>query len=574
MIVSKTALLRSVAVLALFVGGVGSANAAEHKASKKHHHAAAAADGGLKGEVRELREQLHALQARLDSQASAQSATAAQVVVAQEQAAAAQSQSAATSTQVAANQVKIDTLPDQVKTVVAANKPKTDKIYYKGVSVTLGGFLEAASISRDHTLGADIASGFNAIPYDNVRTGHADETRFSARQSRLSLLVQGKPSSNVDLAMYGEFDFQGAAQTANSNESNSYNPRIRHLYGTIDWTNFGDQGFGLHFLAGQNWSLVTMNTKGITPRNELTPPQIDAQYVPGFAWTRQPQARVAADFLDHTLWVAVSAENPQTTFYTTGAPAGATAGTAGTAATLPSNLAYNITGGSGFNSANTLSLNHIPDVVGKVAYEAKLADRNIHLEAFGLFRAFYDRIGSTDDNVYGGGGGAGMVAQIVPGRLDFQVSGLVGNGIGRYGSSQLPDTTFSSNGRIKPIPEIMLLAGATVHATPSLDLYFFGGEEHESRKFNTVNGLAYGYGNPLYTNAGCSTEGSSACVGNTKLIDQFTAGFWQKVYQGAWGRVQFGVQYSYTERQGYSGVGGAPSQDENMLFTSFRYYPF
>lgn len=514
------------------------------------------------------------MQARLDAQSVAQQRTQAQVQTAQAQASSAQVQAQAAQGAVQTAQAQIEQLPDRVKVAVAAAKPKTDKIYYKGVSITLGGFLEAASIYRDHNLASDIASPFNAIPYDNVRTGHADETRFSARQSRISGLVEGNVNPATHLAFYTELDFQGAAQTANSNESNSYNPRIRHLYGTVDWDNVG-QGYGLHFLAGQTWSLATLNTKGITPRNELTPPQIDAQYVPGFVWTRQPQVRLTGDFLDHTLWAAISVENPQTTFYTTGTPAGATAGSAGTAAALPSNLAYNITGASGFNSANTLSLNHVPDVVAKVAYELKPAGHSIHLEGFGIFKALYDRRNGQDDNVYTGGAGFGVVAQVVPGLLDAQVSGLFGKGIGRYGSSQLPDATFRADGRIEPLTEAIFLGGATLHATKLLDVYAFAGEEHVDRQpYTTSTGLAYGYGNPLYTNVGCSIEGSSACVGNTKLIEQATVGFWQKVYQGPFGRIQFGAQYSYTERRGYSGIGGAPNQDENMIFTSFRYYPF
>ena len=550
--------------------------ASEAAAAVKHHlhHTDPREDRSTQAQLRELREQVRALQARLDVQQSVQHATEAQVQTAQAQASTAQSQAQAAQSTAANAASQIQTLPEVVATQVAAIKPKTDKIHYKGVDITLGGFLEAASIYRSHNLGSDIASPFNNIPYNNVRTGHSDETRFSARQSRVSALVEGNVNTTTHLSFYTELDFQGAAQTANSNESNSYNPRIRHLYGSVDWDNIG-QGFGLHLLAGQTWSLLTMNTKGITPRNELTPPQIDAQYVPGFVWARQPQVRLTGDFLDHTLWAAVSVENPQTTFYTTGTPAGAAAGSTGTAAALPTNLAYNIAGSSGFNSANTLSLNHIPDVVAKVAYELKPAGHSIHLEGFGIFTALYDRRNGQDDNIYTGGAGAGAVAQIVPGLVDAQVSALFGKGIGRYGSSQLPDATFRNDGRIEPLTEAIFLGGTTVHATKLLDLYGFAGEEHVDRQpYTTAAGLAYGYGNPLYTNAGCALEGSSACVGNTKLIEQATVGFWQKVYQGPFGRLQFGAQYSYTERHGYSGVGGAPSQSENMIFTSFRYYPF
>ena len=98
----------------------------------------------------------------------------------------------------------------------------------------------------------------------------------------------------------------GAANTANSNESNSYNPRIRHLYTTVDWNDIS-----LHLLGGQTWSLATLQGKGITPRNEVTPLTIDAQYVAGFTWARQPGIRLVKEF-GNNFWVAASAEMPQT----------------------------------------------------------------------------------------------------------------------------------------------------------------------------------------------------------------------------------------------------------------------
>ena len=67
------------------------------------------------------------------------------------------------------------------------------------------------------------------------------------------------------------------------------------------------------FLAGQNWSLLTLNSKGITPRNEVPPATIDAQYVVGFNWARQPQIRIVKNW-NKEFWLAASVENPQTTF--------------------------------------------------------------------------------------------------------------------------------------------------------------------------------------------------------------------------------------------------------------------
>ena len=541
-------------------------------AHKKHHAprpAAAAPSRELLEEVRALKAQVEALQGRLDGTTSTQAATASQTQ-------SIQSQLSAVQQKVDANDARLVAMPTEIATVVKTESDKAkhyDKFYFKGITITPGGFLDLSGIYRQHQMASDIATPFNAIPYANVRTGRTQEGRFSARQSRLSVLAQGDVSKTVKLSMYGEFDFQSAAQTANSNESNSYNPRIRNLYGTADYDT--GNGSGIHFLAGQNWSLVTLNSKGITPRNEVTPPQIDAQYVPGFAWARQPQIRLTADTMDHHLWIAVSVENPQTTFYTTGTPAGAVAGTAGTAAGLPTTLAYDVAAGGGFNSANRLSLNHIPDVVGKVAYDTTYAGHAFHVELFGIYRSMYYRVNSGNNDVSAGGFGGSLNVTVVPKLLDMQISGMTGRGIGRYGSSQLPDATFDDQGNIKPIHEMMLLAGATVHATKLLDIYGFAGQEVEERRsFVSATGGAYGYGNPLYTNAGCYTEGSTVCVGNTHAIKQITGGFWQKVYQGPFGRAQVGAQYSYTERSSFYGVGGAVLAKQNMGFLSFRYYPF
>ena len=61
----------------------------------------------------------------------------------------------------------------------------------------------------------------------------------------------------------------------------------------------------------------------------------------------------------------------------------------------------------------------------------------------------------------------------------------------------------------------------------------------------------------------------------TKSVNQITAGFWDRFYQGPYGRLQFGLQYSYTQRAAFADANGlGPKATENMLFTSFRYYPF
>ena len=570
---SRTPLFRGAALGAIVALGAGlgaQAATTAHKkpAHKKAHVAAAAHPSALEVEVQELRASLAAeTAARQQLQAQVQQAQAS-AQAAQEQIQTAQAQDADATAAI------IQSIPTTVADAVDKVKPKTDGIYFKGVKITPGGFLEAANVYRQHATANDISTALNTIPFPQTRQGHLSEDKFTPRQSRISGLVEGKPNSDITLSMYGEFDFQGAAQSSNSNETNGFVLRIRHLYGAIDWA---DSGW--HFMAGQSFSLVTLDSKGITPRNEVTPSTIDGQYTVGFTWTRQPGVRITKDLFDKSVWLAVAAENPQTTFSGT-VPSGVIstinngqgffAGDTGTLATT-TNSSGAVTAVSGVAPA-TQSLNHVPDFIAKAAVEEDVAGHHIHAEVFGMARSFYEQLASFKTNdITTGAFGAGLLAQVVPGWFDFQASGLTGKGIGRYGSGQLPDATYNTNGHIEPIQETIALLGGTLHATKTLDFYGYGGEEHENR-------AAYGsigYGNPLANNSGCEIQASTlACSGNTKLLEELSTGFWQRLYVGPWGQARFGLQYSYIERNAFSGVGGAPAAHENMIYTSFRYYPF
>ena len=576
---TKTSLLGGVAVGVMLA--VVATAPVQAKTAKK-----TAAPAATQQDIEDLRQQLQFLKDRLDEQGQVSQKANADLKAAQADAAAAKAEAAKTAADLkVAQQQIIQTIPAQINTAVAANKPKTDKIYYKGISITMGGFAEAASIYRDHDETADISSSFSKIPFANDRASHTGETRFTARQSRYSILAQGDVSKAISAAFYGEFDFQGAAQTANSNQSDSYNPRIRVLYGQIDWA-----AQGWHILGGQNWSLLTLQNNGISARSEVTPPQIDAQYIPGFAWARQPGFRIVKDF-NKELWVGVSVENPQTTF---GGSASNTAALTGVGAAgvsyvtsqTPTNGYFAATG-----APTNYSLNPAPDVIGKVAWEKKIGDQKFHIEGFGIYRTFVDRvnytaaattsIGATPGNYTntstgGGGGGSISIYDVIPKHLDLQASVFAGNGIGRYGSGGLPDVTVRPDGTLVAIPETMWLAGGTYHANKDWDFYAFAGSEEERPKTYALSATtAMGYGTlPGSSNAGCVVEGG-ACSNVTKTIDQYTGGFWWKFYQGAFGRAQFGVQYSYTERKLFADtVGFAPQAKENMVFTSFRFYPF
>ena len=463
------------------------------------------------------------------------------------------------------------------------------------------------SASRTRAEQAGITSAFGSIPTNNSVLAHVGESRFEARQSRPALLIEAPITPNYLVSGYAELDFLGAGTTSNYNQTDSYVPRIRHLYATLD-----NSEYGMHVLAGQEWSLVTLNSKGITPRNEVTPPQIDPAYIPGFEYARLPQIRLTKDF-NKKLWLAVSLEQGSTANIngcgttvsnTLAAGAGVTAnsgalagtGTALTGTCQSATGAPNL-GQGGLNE--NLSFNKVPDVLAKAAYEARFADRDIHLEVTGIYRDIYNNTNvgaatatagfpsSTNHDTTGYGVGAGIIAPILPKRLDFQAQGLVGRGLGRYASTNgLPDATIESDGRLHAVGAASALAGVIAHITPSIDLYGFAGFEQVNRTYSSVGGTTVGYGaTGGVNNIGCNVEGGT-CQGATHRVIQFTGGMWDKLYKGSFGEVRVGVQYSYTERFLFSGTANANGiataanpmiaarANENTILTSFRYYPF
>ena len=559
--------------MALFSGAVagvvlacGPADAQTRGGKNRHP----ARPSPMEQKVEALSESVRALEARLDQEAKAREALQAQAQAATDAAAASRAEAQAARAELA-DQIK--TIPGVVDTAVTAKTAHPSFIPFKGVTITPGGFLAAEGIYRSKNDVSDISSNFSRIPFKNSPLAHGHELRGTARQTRLSLLVQGDINPDLHAAFYGEFDFQAAAQTANSNESNSFNPRLRHIYATLDW-----DSLGLHLLAGQNWSLATLNAKGITPRNEVPPLTIDGQYLPGFVWARQPQLRLVKDW-NKSIWAAVSLENPQTSF------AGLATGISSTAAGIS---VLSVTpGATGFDANNNISLNRVPDIIGKVAYEPMMfGGRPLHVEIFGLWRNYYARVNAAPGNaagvapgtfnadVDGGGVGGSITASVLPGRLDLQGSILKGRGLGRYGSGQLPDVTLRPDGSIASIPETLYMVGGTWHATPELDVYVYAGEERQDRQSYDLGGNHFGFGNPAatFTAAGCTIEGG-ICTPNLRKISQITAGAWHKPFTGTWGQIRIGVQYSHTKLTGFSGADGfVPKTSADMIFTSFRYY--
>ncbi|MGO9404507.1 MAG: hypothetical protein ACLPVW_13680 [Terriglobales bacterium] len=465
-------------------------------------------------------------------------------------------------------------------------------IHYKGITITPGGFLAAESAYRNRALGADVNTPFNSVSMPGSGTNAVSEFFGSGRQSRISMLAEGK-LSDIKMTGYYEADFLSAGVTSNNNQSNSYTLRQRQVWGQAAFNN------GWSFTGGQMWSLATETKKGVDNRTEALPMTIDAAYHVGFSWARQYGVRLAKNF-NNRFWLAASLENPQTIFSASGNASNFAFGTAG------------VTGGL-YNNQTNYSFNAMPDIIVKAAFEPGFG----HYEVFGIFSRFRDRVypceevsatttgcGTTPTvstlgayNSSKNGGGVGGNARFTLAKhVDFGLHALYGNGVGRYGASGLPDATVNPDGTLAPLRSYQGLLTLEYHA-PKIDVYLNGGEEYVARRYqlDPVSGKEVGYGSPTFVDSGCYTEtlpssgsgygfGALAnCSGNTQSTIEGTFGFWIKLHSGPKGRLQFGPQYSYLVRNAWTGTFAAATETtpatyvgphgvENMFFTSFRYY--
>jgi len=289
---------------------------------------------------------------------------------------------------------------DTQKKIISAESPAA--IHYKGITITPGGFLAAETVFRNRATSGDINTPFTGIPFSAADLAHVNENVFSARQTRLSMLAQGKLGA-ATVSGYVEGDFLGAGTTSNNRQSNSYVFRNRQLFAQAAFDN------GWIITGGQQWTMATENKKGILNRQEDLPLQIDPQYVVGFTLARHYGFRVVKSFHDK-FSLGFSLEGPQATIGGRGfstvttinsAAAPATIVTSGATTATTGNFFINAPGtGGGLNNAfdaNGYTVNKAPDLIFKAAADPGFG----HYELFGIVSFFRDRIhpcGVVDTN--------------------------------------------------------------------------------------------------------------------------------------------------------------------------------
>jgi len=478
---------------------------------------------------------------------------------------------------------------DTQKKIIAGESPSS--IHYKGITITPGGFFAAETVYRTRAASADDNTPFTGIPYPGNSLSKVSEFNFGGRQTRLSLLAEGKLAA-AKLSGYVESDFLGAGTTSNNRQSNSYVFRVRQAFGQVAF----DNGFSI--TGGQMWSLATETRKGILNRQEATPLVIDHQYSVGFTWARQYGLRVVKSFHDK-LSLGFSIEGPQTTIGGRGFTAVTNTSATG-AVTTTQNFWLNAPGASGglYNAFDPTgyTTNKTPDFVVKAAFDPGWG----HYEVFGIVSEFRNRIypcgvvgsnagdtnppavpttftgscasptptvvsafGAFNDSRTGGGAGASAILPVDK-KLDVRAKFTAGSGIGRYGSAQLPDATARPDGTLALLRSAQWLGGLEFHPNPKLDVYAYFGQEYAGRaayqgyttiavvKTPAIAATATspaipgttttsiklnqfgGYGSPFANNSGCSTEAAPSGTG-TPAAGGSCAGDIRTISEGSFG---------------------------------------
>ena len=545
----------------------------------------------LEGQINDLKTDLAVKDAQL--QQAQQAAAAAQASAAKAQAAAEAQQQAVTDnaaavttlqssvTDLKGNQASLATTVSDATTQIKKDFESPKALRYKGITLTPGGYLAGETVYRTKATGGDIPTAFSAIPYEGADAYSLSEFYGSARQSRATLMAEGKTNWGT-LRGYYEADWLGTGITSNNNQSNSYVLRQRVLWAQAETNNHWA------FTGGQLWSLATEDKKGISNLSGdiMTPQTIDPNYAAGFVWTRQYGFRVTKTF-DHVAF-GVAAENPQllysaalagSTPYAILGSAGANGGNYNAAISGLSGLTTYIQSYTGVNtvastggtvygyvrnyntvSANSnitnISFNQAPDMIVKAAFDPGWG----HYEVFGIVGFAHETVypGVTQNSVkYGGiadnegfagaapgtavvaksstanyyvddtsvgGFGASLRVPVIKDKLTFGAKGLYGPGVGRYGDTTLSDVTNDANGELKPIHNGSALFTLEATPTPRLLVYLNYGGDYAARADYATSALTLSDPTATFCQTGVTAANASTFCSAKPTAAMFAAG--------------------------------------------------
>jgi hypothetical protein len=321
-------------------------------------------------------------------------------------------------------------------------------------------------------------------------------------------------------------------------------------------------------LAGQSWSLMTPNRKGISPlpADIFYSQDMDTNYQVGLTWTRAPQFRVGVHFNDNVAW-AISFENPEQFI--------------GNGIIIPPQTAALATAvGTEFNSTTQTSAvpNLHPDIISKLAFDGKLGGLAEHLELVGLYRTFqsYNPVTNTKYYKAAAGGSVNFNLEMAPG-FHFIANTFFSDGGGRYIFGMGPDLIVRPDGSISPVHAYSTVDGFeyTVHPKDNpkgLETLFYGyyGGAYFGRDIALDNSVSAT--NP--TTIGYGVFSNSASLNADRTVQEATLGVTQTIWKNpTWGDLKLITQYSYLWRDPWfvPSTNTTRKATSNMVFVDLRY---
>ena len=408
------------------------------------------------------------------------------------------------------------------------------------------GFMDMTATWKDKNAGGSLGTNFGSIPYNNVNAARLSEFRFSPQNSRLGFRVDGD-WKGAHFIGYNEFDFVGTSGGNNLSVTNgAFVPRIR-LY----WVDVRKDKF--EFLAGQSWSMLTPNRKGISalPGDLFYSQVVDINYMAGLTWTRQPGMRILYH-PSNTVTMGLSLENPDQYI----------GGSAGASTTvLPTALA-GLAGAQLDNQTNVQTIPNVhPDIIAKVAFDPT---SRVHFEVAGIERTFkvWNPLTNTYFTKAGGGGSVNANFEVIK-NLRLVTNNYWSDGGGRYLFGQAPDLVLRADGNISAIH-----AGGTVDGFEALV---------------NKNTLLYGYYGGIYIGRNVSVDANgTSLVGygyrgsansQNKTIQEITFGFNQTLWKDAkYGALNLMGQYEYLLRNPWFIAPNTPkATHDNTIYINVRY---
>jgi len=442
--------------------------------------------------------------------------------------------------------------PPQAPAAAPAEASSPLQLKLGNVTIMPVGFMDFTTFWRDKDAASSMGSNFGSVPYNNGVQGNLSEFHFSNQNSRLGFRVDGN-WQGAHFIGYNEFDFNGTSGSTSLAVSNgAIVPRLR-LY----WLDV--RKGSIEFLAGQSWSMMTPNRKGLSalPSDLFYSQVVDINYIAGLTWTRQPGVRVLFHGPQDKVNFGLSVE--QADQYIGGSGGGG-------AITLPSALAGLVptqvdSAGNISGAAYLQSPTLTPDIIAKAAFDPST---RLHFEVGGILSSFKTSTLAapwSHHTTTGEGMTFGLNAGITK-NVRFVASGLLSDGEGRYLFGAAPDIIVRADGSLSALHAHGWVSGLEGTFKNTLLYAYYSGDYIGRNVAIDANGtslVGYGY------------RGSANS--QNRSIQEITFGFNQTIWKDAkYGAINLMGQYEYLMRlPWYIAVNAPKGTHDNTIYFNVRY---